>query len=147
MSCPQEPSQRRAVTLPRLPQHPAHRLVNQIVLVMEKDVGDSERVAQLTSPDEILRRDNGNATLPQVRRPGQSPKRRATPILQIAANDRGSGRVHQIPVVDELRVIEIEAINPPALGVVGVLEGVHQQEQREQALFVNSGSQQRSDVR
>ena len=43
-------------------------------------------------------------------------------------------------------VIEIEAINPPALGVVGVLEGVHQQEQREQALFVNSGSQQRSDV-
>jgi hypothetical protein len=53
------------VALFRLAQHPADRFVNQVFAIVQQQIGEGERIADVTVPDEVLCRDDGNPPLPQ----------------------------------------------------------------------------------
>jgi hypothetical protein len=54
------------VAVSRFTQHPANRLVNQVVRIVQQDVGDAEGLVQIALPDEAMRRHDGNPALPQI---------------------------------------------------------------------------------
>src|SRR5579872_724413 len=54
----------RAVAIADFTQHPADRLVNQVVWIGDQQVGDRKSVVELTAPDEAEGREDGNAPLP-----------------------------------------------------------------------------------
>jgi len=67
---PQERLLNGSIALPDLAQHPAHRLVNEIVAVGEQQRGDAKRRGELTLLDPVERREHRDAPLPEIGRPG-----------------------------------------------------------------------------
>jgi len=80
-------AQAGTVSLGSLPKHPADRFMNEIMRVVEQEVRDLERVLYLTVPDEMMRRDDCDAALPERRRSGQCTQRRPTSLVQPATDD------------------------------------------------------------
>jgi hypothetical protein len=61
--------------LARLPQRPAHGLVDQVVAVRQQDLGQAVKVSGFAPAEEALTGDHGNPTVPQPARPSQFVER------------------------------------------------------------------------
>ena len=55
----------RAIALANFPQHPADGLVNQIMVVAKQDLGDCQRIVELTLANVVIGRDDRDAPFPE----------------------------------------------------------------------------------
>ena len=95
-----------------LPQHPADRFLDEILLVMEENLADSQGVFKLLLLDEPKRRQDRNSPFPQHGRMGEPVKRFPAPEHQEIARNVGRGEIDEIPVVDPSRAFQVESVNP-----------------------------------
>ncbi len=138
---------RGAIPLAHLPQHPADRLVNQIVIVVQQDAGHRQGVAEVPVSDERVRGHDRDAPVPEQRRPCQAPQRRPRTPQQMAPHDLRRRQVHQVPVVDPARVAEVQVVDRAAAGLVRRRVPACEHDQRELALLMPRGSEQPPDRR
>ena len=137
--------QHRHIPLPDLPQHPACRLVDQVLLVPEQPLADPERVGEVAMTDEPVGRQDADSPLPEARGLRQPVERLAAPVLQVAADDLGGREVHQVPIVDVPGVGAVEVVDPLPRRAVALLE-LDQNDQGEQPLLVDLGVEQALDL-
>jgi hypothetical protein len=64
----------------------AHRLLDQLLLVVEEELGDREGVVDVPLPDHVGRRIERRASLPHVLRARELVQRRAVAVGQVAAD-------------------------------------------------------------
>jgi len=55
-----------------LAEHPTDGLVNQVLFVVEQSLGDANRVVEFADANEVLCRDDRDASLPQILRSRES---------------------------------------------------------------------------
>jgi hypothetical protein len=142
----QEPLFHGLIALADFTQHPANRLVDQIVFVSEQQLGNRERVVVLALLDVVQRREDRDAPLPYGTRLREFVQQRAISLIQMRADNRIGRCVDEIPVVDVLRVSEVQLVDgvPRRLSTPFVLP--HENQQGEQPFFVPSRLQERAEV-
>ena len=83
--------------------------MDQVVGMVEKDVGDGESVVQLAVADEGHRGDNPDALFPEGSAvAGQVVKQRPVLVEQPFAQQRIAAEIHQVPIVDAVGVRQIK---------------------------------------
>ena len=103
--------QGRHVPLADFAEHPADRLVHQVFTVGPERFRDLERVVKVPEPDEMECRQDANPAIPEPGRFGKPVERPAAFVRKIGPNDLRGRKVHQVPVVDELRIGEVEVVD------------------------------------
>jgi hypothetical protein len=96
-----------------LAEHPPYRLVNEIVSILEEELGDGEGGRVVTGANERQRRDHRYPSLPEdlrLRQPREGPA--VARREGVRAGDGGRGEVHEVPVVHvrKMRDVELEAL-------------------------------------
>src|ERR687897_1473763 len=114
----EEGSQSPAVLLARLAQPAAGGLVYQVLVIVQQDFGDLERVGHVTLPDEVGGGDDGGPALPQAFGARQLVQDIARFVGEVASDHVWSGEVDKVPVVDPVRApqVEFEKRLPTAFG-------------------------------
>ena len=135
--------QRLPVAFPGLPKQPAYCLLDQVVRVVQQDVGNGKRVVQLFVADKSHGRNHADALLPK--RPtlaGQVVKQRPVFVHQPFAQQGIAAQVHQVPVVDAVRMrqVEVDATLPEGSVFPRMSENLHQRQQGRQPHLVILGS-------
>src|SRR5688572_22157663 len=85
----QEAQQPRQILFSCFANPASYSLLDQICLIMSKNLGDFEGIIQVALPDEIIRADNRRPALPQIFRARQFIKNIAWLIKQVATNHIG----------------------------------------------------------
>ena len=140
----QEGLQGLRVPLPGFPEQPAHGLLNEVVRVMQEDIGNGKGIVQLAVTDKGHSADNANALLPDgLSVTGKVIEKGAVLVKEPFAKERVAGQVHKVPVVYAVRVGKVE-VNAAALqrGVLlRVSEDLDQRQQRgEPQLVILAGN-------
>ena len=107
--CLEESLQRGLVALAGLAEEPADGLVDEVVWMVEEDVGDGKGVVQLAVADEGHRAHDADALLPDgAAVTCQVVQQRVVLVQQPFAKERVAAEVYQVPIVDEGCVGEVE---------------------------------------
>ena len=129
---------RLKIPLADLPEHPAHRLVNQIVLMAQKELRKLERLCEVPLPDEVEGGHHRDALPPEVPRMGQLPQDTSVLVVDVSSQHFVRGSIHQIPVVHIVRIGQIELHYLPALPFLpGLFKLQHQHGQGREAAFMH----------
>src|ERR1035437_124701 len=114
----QKSKQRHPVLISYHAKHPAYRLVNQVVLVIEQHLCHSQCVLNVALPDQGHRGYHRDTPFPHTLRLRQSVEQLRRSHLQMAAYNFPAREIHQVPVVDVSRIAKIEVQNLSPDGVV-----------------------------
>ena len=132
------------VALAGLAQQPADSLVDEVVRMMQQDVGDGVGVVETAVTQELHGADNAYALVPhRLAVTGQVVKQRGILIQQPTAQQLVARQVDKVPVVDgvQMRKVEINA-GLLLLGVLpGMLELLYQHQQCCQPYLMPLGGQ------
>src|SRR4051812_44241472 len=90
----------------------------EAVLVVQEFLADRQRVGEVMMANEVIRRDDGDLALPKGLRPREVEQRLPRLVRQEPADDLRGRAVHQVPIVDEPRVLQIEVERCSPVGVV-----------------------------
>ena len=94
--------QGRFVLLAGFAEEPAHRFVDEVVGVVQEDVGDGEGVGELTVPNEGHGTDYADTLFPEAFSvTGQVVEERPVFVQEPDTEKRVAGKVYEVPVVDE----------------------------------------------
>lgn len=120
-------------------QHPSDGLVDQVVRMRHEPVGDRQRMAEIAVADELHRRHDRNAVLPE-RAGGRCHLVEKGAILaeKPVSQQLIAGKIDEIPVVDEFRVakIGVDALALFFRTLLRELEPVDKHEKSREADFV-----------
>src|SRR5690606_2129276 len=83
----EESGERRTVLVADAAEQPTHRLVAQVLLVLEQQLCDGKRLVELTPTDETEGCEDGSAALPQAFGPGKLEEDGAWPVEEPGADD------------------------------------------------------------
>jgi hypothetical protein len=97
--------ERGAVAIADFAQHPTRRFVNEVMLVVEQELGESERVGERALPDERQRGQDRDTALPEIVGAREAVQRSPIALCEIAADDCRRRRVDEIPVLRFARVV------------------------------------------
>jgi len=86
-----------AVPLADFAQHPADRLVDQVVRVAQQRAGDGERVVVRAGLDVRKGREDGDAPIPDAGRSRQLSQDPTIPAAEVGADDVLGRQIDQIP--------------------------------------------------
>src|SRR5690606_39052454 len=106
----EESGERRTVLVADAAEHPSHRLVAQVLLVLEQQLCDGKRLVELTPTDETEGCEDGSAARPQALGPGKLEEDGAWPVDEPGADDMPGCEVNEIPVVDAVVTTQIEVV-------------------------------------
>jgi len=129
--------------LAHLAKHPADGLVNEVMGIAEQDLGDRERVGIVVFQEKIMRRDDGDALVPEILR-SREPVQDASVFLvfkKIRPENISRRAVHQIPAVHPSPVSEIKTGDARAFLLVFLLvrlgKSPHEDRQRDRTALVD----------
>ena len=115
-----------------LPQHPADRLVNQVVIIVEQYVGDRQCVREVVAPDVMIGGHHRNAPRPEMLRRRHSVKSLSAPGFQPGAHDQMRGAVDKVPIVHVTEMPHIDVKYSSLLFGIPSLETIDEGQQRKQ---------------
>jgi hypothetical protein len=134
------------ISLADFPQHPPGRLVQQIVRIREQEPRDTERWLIYVLSYPRMGRHHGDPSFPPPSRARKAVKNgKLTDVDQPGAENFRCGNIHKIPVVNPLRVSEVESRDLRAFGLIRLFERPRQNEECERTFLMNPGSKQGPD--
>jgi hypothetical protein len=142
----EEPAQGRLVALADLAQEPADGLVDQVVAVAEQALGEAQGLGGLAVANQGEGGEDRDAAVPDALRDDEAVEQGAVAAADAVGEQVGSRAVHQIPVVDPIAVVEVEAREPLALAGVGALEAEAEDRQGDEAVLVDLTRDQALEV-
>ena len=110
----EELEQSGAVALAGFADPSADRLLDQVLRVIGKDVGDGERVVEIVLPDEEVGGHDRRAPLPPVGGSGKDVQRIAWLVGEVPTDHVRSGAIDQVPRVDAIVAPQVELVQVPA---------------------------------
>jgi hypothetical protein len=129
-----------------LPQHPADGLVDKIARIIQEQVCESKRIFEIAAIDERERRENGDASFPEILRAGELVQNPAIAIDEIDSDDARRAEIHEIPIIDPFRVFEVGAVDALAFFFLPFFELPHEDEERRQPLLVEFRLEELKDL-
>ena len=120
--------------------------MDEVVLVPAQQPGNGERVFEISLADVVIRRDHRDAPLPHRFRSRQPSQHAAIARFEVRADDLRRRTIDQVPVVDRLRVAEIQLMDRLTRGRVGTRVLPDHDEKRQQPFFVPWRLQQLDDI-
>ena len=97
--------QRGLVAFAGFAQHPAYGFVDQVVRMVQEDIGDGECIIQLPLANELQGAHNPDALLPEgFAAARQVVEQCAVLVQQPGSQQRVTAQIHQVPIVDVFRV-------------------------------------------
>ena len=107
--CVQKCAQGGFILLPRLPQQPSHRLLDEVMRVIQEYVGDSESVRGLSAAHESHGAHYAYPLLPYAPAVARKLVKHAPVLVAEPFSEQPVARqVHKVPVVDTLRMGKIK---------------------------------------
>ena len=131
--------------------HQLHDVYEKKVLEYSKERNLPREELKLNPTDlagliESQCRHHGDSSLPKILRPRQHPQPIWISRDQVSSYDLVSRRIHQIPIVDELRVIQVETIYRPLSPARFLRIPGHKDQQRKHARFMEGRRHKRTDI-
>jgi len=115
--------------------------VYQILFVPHQLFCYGERIAEVTGPDEMKRRNDGDATLPETLRKSETVERRTVARLQMATDDLRRRKIDEILVVDPVGMCAIVLVNQRSVSFIRFFVPVDKQQETQQPVFMPPGRQ------
>ncbi len=143
---PQERFQDALITLSNLSQHPARRLVDQVLFIPEERLRDRQGIFVLTIPEERERGKDRYPAFPEVVRPCEGIQRLPAPPLEMAPDDVRGGKVDQVPIIDSAGAPEVKGIDRGPTMLVRALVLADKDQKGEEPFLMERGSQQFPDL-
>ena len=122
VSAVEEPAQAGLVLLAHLAQHPARGFANQVVFVMEQQVGQREGVVEVAPSNPLPGGNDGDALFPQQLALSQPVEWGVVAVFEVGSHDLSGREVYQVPVVDAVGMGQVGFIQGCSPVVVGMLE-------------------------
>ena len=119
------------------PERPPDGFVDEVVGVVEEELGEGEGVCEVVFADEMVGGDDGDALAPEVMGFGEFVEDRAVGFFgEGCAEDVGSRRIDQIPIVDIVEMIEIDGDDVFLLVGISTPELIDEDKESGEAAFM-----------
>lgn len=125
-----------AGTLADFAEHPADGFVNEVVFVIEQDLGDGEGVEGFGLLDVVEGGDHGDAAFPEDGGAGEFGEEGFVAAGEVVADEMLGTDVDQVPVVDAMGVFQIKVVEFFLVGLIGGVIAGDEDEEGGEAEFV-----------